>query len=89
MVRVDIARILATAATAECDHEINQKTCPLRKLAGQGHDWQGAKLIVFALVLDIMYAILNNLRSIDEWTSGCMDIEKKPFIQQKAVDEAK
>jgi hypothetical protein len=42
------------------------------------------KLIIFALALYIIYAILNNLGFIYQWTDGRMGIEKKPAAKQAA-----
>ena len=40
------------------------------------------KLIIFALVLYIIYAVLSNLGFIYQWTDGRMGIEKKPATKQ-------
>ena len=43
------------------------------------------KIIIFAVVLVIIYAILNNLGFIHEWTNGRMGIDKrKAPVEQKA-----
>jgi hypothetical protein len=48
------------------------------------------KLIVFAFVLYIIYAILNSFGYIYEWTSGRMGMEKKkPAIEPKAAEPVK
>jgi hypothetical protein len=47
------------------------------------------KLIVIALVLYIIYAVLNNLGFIHQWTRGRMGVEKKkPAPEQAAATEA-
>ncbi len=47
------------------------------------------KVIVFALALYIIYAILNHLGFIYQWTDGRMGVEKKPALAEKAGDAAK
>ena len=46
------------------------------------------KLIIFALVLYIIYAILNNLGFIHQWTDGRMGIEKKKAGIEQAAKPA-
>jgi hypothetical protein len=47
------------------------------------------RLIILALVLYIIYAILNSLGFVYEWTGGRMGTEKRrPAIEQKAVKAA-
>jgi hypothetical protein len=46
------------------------------------------KLIVAALLLYLVYAILNHLGYIHQWTGGRMGLQKKPVVEQKAGDAA-
>lgn len=55
------------------------------RFAEQSSPWP--KLVGVALALYIVYAILNNLGFIHEWTGGRMGIEKKPPVVETASSE--